>query len=163
MSQKFSLYGELSPDSNLDFFGGIYGVPPERIAQEKKNLAAGLGVPDLSHMRTSALPMGFKQRLALACTLLHDPAVIILDEPTSGVDPVGRREFWAEIIRLGKQGKTILVTTHFMDEAEYCDRIAIMRSGRILALDSPEAVKRAYHAGSLNEAFIRAVEPEDES
>ena len=102
--------------------------------------------------------MGFKQRLALSCTLLHDPDIIILDEPTSGVDPVGRREFWAEIVRLSRRGKTILVTTHFMDEAEYCNRIAIMRSGRILILDTPSAVRQQYGTDNLNEAFIRAVE-----
>ncbi|MCI1209544.1 MAG: ATP-binding cassette domain-containing protein [Treponema sp.] len=158
MSQKFSLYSELTPDSNLDFFGGIYGVPKEQINREKQRLAAELGVPDLSHIRTSSLPMGFKQRLALSCTLLHVPDIIILDEPTSGVDPVGRREFWSEIIRLSRNGKTILVTTHFMDEAEYCDRIVIMRSGGVLALDTPAAVKQRYRAKNLNEAFISAVE-----
>ncbi|MFA6857169.1 MAG: ATP-binding cassette domain-containing protein [Treponema sp.] len=158
MSQKFSLYSELTPDSNLDFFGGIYGTARSRIGQEKKKLASELGVPDLSHIRTSSLPMGFRQRLALSCALLHDPDIIILDEPTSGVDPVGRREFWAEIIRLGREGRTILVTTHFMDEAEYCNRIAIMRSGQVLVLDTPDAVRKRYGTDSLNEAFIRAVE-----
>jgi len=158
MSQKFSLYGDLTPAANLDFFGGIYGVPQEIINGEKSRLAAELGTDGFSHMHTSELPMGFKQRLALSCTLLHEPEIIILDEPTSGVDPVGRRAFWAEILALSRTGKTILVTTHFMDEAEYCSSIAIMRSGELLVLDTPAAVRAAYGTESLNEAFIRAVE-----
>jgi ABC-2 type transport system ATP-binding protein len=158
MSQKFSLYSELTPAANLDFFGGIYGVPQKKINKEKERLSSELGIADFSHMKTSELPMGFKQRLALSCTLLHEPDIIILDEPTSGVDPLGRREFWAEILQLSRMGKTILVTTHFMDEAEYCSSIAIMRSGELLILDTPAAVRETYHTTNLNEAFIRAVE-----
>ncbi len=158
MSQRFSLYGDLSPGENIDFFGSVYGVPPARLEEEKKRVRRELGI-DAGRRGgpASELPLGFKQRLGLACALLHAPPIIVLDEPTSGVDPVGRREFWEEIYDLSSAGRTVLVTTHFMDEAEYCDRIAIMSAGRLIELDTPAAVKAKYRSESLNEAFIAAV------
>ncbi|MEA1910596.1 MAG: ABC transporter ATP-binding protein [Spirochaetota bacterium] len=158
MSQKFSLYTDLSPERNVDFFGDIYGVPLEKIKIKKRLLTKQLDLPSLKNIKTDDLPMGFKQRLGLACALLHDPDVIFLDEPTSGVDPLGRREFWKEIYRLSGLGKTIMVTTHFMDEAEYCDRIAIMNFGRVIDIASPDSIKNKYGAVNLNDAFIRAIE-----
>ena len=158
MSQKFSLYTDLSPDRNMDFFGDIYGVPKEEIKKKKSFLAQQLDVPSLKSIKTADLPMGFKQRLGLACALLHDPDIIFLDEPTSGVDPLGRREFWEEIYRLSAMGKTIMVTTHFMDEAEYCDTIAIMNFGRVIDIASPDLIKDKYKSANLNDAFIRAIE-----
>jgi len=157
MSQKFSLYTDLSPGENMEFFGNIYGVPTQVIRREKQKLADRLELPSLGRIKTSDLPMGFKQRLGLACALLHDPEVIFLDEPTSGVDPLGRRNFWKEIYGLSSNGKTVLVTTHFMDEAEYCDRIAIMNFGRVIDIESPDSIKGKYSSANLNNAFIRAI------
>ncbi|MCD6397902.1 MAG: ABC transporter ATP-binding protein [Spirochaetaceae bacterium] len=158
MSQKFSLYTDLSPERNMDFFGDIYGVPKEEIKKKKSFLAQQLDVPSLKSIKTADLPMGFKQRLGLACALLHDPDIIFLDEPTSGVDPLGRREFWEEIYKLSAMGKTIMVTTHFMDEAEYCDTIAIMNFGRVIDIASPDSIKEKYSSANLNDAFIKAIE-----
>jgi len=158
MSQKFSLYTDLSPERNMDFFGDIYGVASEEIKVKKRFLADQLGLSSLKTIKTADLPMGFKQRLGLTCALLHEPDVIFLDEPTSGVDPLGRREFWKEIYRLSDLGKTVMVTTHFMDEAEYCDRIAIMNFGRIIDIASPDSIKGKYSSANLNDAFIRAIE-----
>ncbi len=161
MSQKFSLYGDLSVEANLDFFGAVYGVPRERIQTEKTRLRNTFG-NDISRGIVSRLPMGFKQRLGLSCSLLHQPPLLFLDEPTSGVDPAGRREFWEDIYDISSQGRTVLVTTHFMDEAEYCDRIAIMSFGRLIDLDTPDVIRAKYGEETLNDAFIRAVE-EDRS
>ncbi len=157
MSQKFSLYSDLSIAGNVDFFGTVYGVPAERIAREKQRLIKELAGGDAKSL-AGDLPLGFKQRLGLACALLHEPPILFLDEPTSGVDPRGRREFWEEIYDLSSSGRTVMVTTHFMDEAEYCDRIAIMSAGRLIDLDTPEKIRDKYQTETLNEAFIRAVE-----
>ena len=157
MSQKFSLYGDLSVAANLDFFGAVYGVDRGRIQEEKLRLEKELEA-DISRGTVARLPMGFKQRLGLACALLHRPPLLFLDEPTSGVDPAGRREFWEEIYDISSAGRTVLVTTHFMDEAEYCDRIAIMSFGRLIDLDTPDNILGKYGADSLNDAFISAVE-----
>lgn len=162
MSQKFSLYGNLSVAQNLDFFAGAYGLTGtlarERIAwsMEEFELQA------FSDQVSSELPLGFKQRLAMACALMHQPEILFLDEPTSGVDPLARREFWQRINTLARQGVTVLVTTHFMEEAEYCDRLAIMAAGRILAAGEPPAIKAlardAEHPEpSMEDAFIRLV------
>ncbi|WP_319478154.1 ABC transporter ATP-binding protein [Marispirochaeta aestuarii] len=162
MSQRFSLYGELSPAANVEFFGTVYGVSRKKIQAEVARLQQELGEAGTGRA-ASELPLGFKQRLGLACALLHDPPIIVLDEPTSGVDPLGRRQFWEEIYSLSGTGHTVLVTTHFMDEAEYCDRIAIMNAGRLIALDTPAAVKARYGATTLNRAFIRAVAEDRET
>jgi ABC-2 type transport system ATP-binding protein len=162
MAQKFSLYGDLSVRQNLEFFAGIYGLTGERkrAAIERMIETFGLGV----YLKSSAamLPLGFKQRLALACAVMHEPAVLFLDEPTSGVDPLTRREFWTHINGLVEKGVTIMVTTHFMDEAEYCDRIALVFRGRVIATGSPDALKTEASAddASLEEAFIELIERE---
>lgn len=156
MSQKFSLYGDLTPEQNIEFFGAVYSVPLTRIKAEKRRVCAELG-DEACTAPAESLPLGFKQRLGLTCALLHEPPIIFLDEPTSGVDPLGRREFWEGIYDLSSAGGTVLVTTHFMDEAEYCHRIAIMSQGRLIDLDTPEAIKTKYDSDTLNNAFIQAV------
>jgi len=163
MSQKFSLYGNLSVSQNLEFFASAYGlageVRRERIAWAEEEFTLAAAADQLS----GDLPLGYKQRLAMACALMHRPEIIFLDEPTSGVDPLARREFWQRINALARQGVTVLVTTHFMEEAEYCDRLAIMAAGRILAMDEPAVIKaRArsldYPEPSMEDAFIRLIE-----
>ncbi len=156
MSQKFSLYGDLTPEQNIEFFGAVYSVPLKRIKAEKRRVRTELG-DEASTAAAERLPLGFKQRLGLTCALLHQPPIVFLDEPTSGVDPLGRREFWEDIYDLSSAGGTVLVTTHFMDEAEYCHRIAIMSQGRLIDLDTPEAIKTKYDSDTLNNAFIQAV------
>ena len=163
MAQKFSLYGDLTVEQNLRFFSGAYGLSGAR--QQAKN-AAMLETFALGPHRASSaseLALGFKQRLALACALMHDPAVLFLDEPTSGVDPVTRREFWSHINGLVQKGVTVMVTTHFMDEAEYCDRIGLVNRGRLFATGTPDELKRAagrdgQEAPSMEEAFIALIE-----
>jgi ABC-2 type transport system ATP-binding protein len=163
MSQKFSLYGNLSVAQNLDFFASAYGLAGaarrSRIdwAQGEFELAAFAG------QLAADLPLGYKQRLAMACALMHRPEILFLDEPTSGVDPLARREFWKRINALARAGVTVMVTTHFMEEAEYCDRLAIMAAGRILATGEPSAIKAMARNAenpepSLEDAFIRLVE-----
>jgi len=162
MSQKFSLYGNLTVAQNLDFFARAYGLAgtarAERTAWALQEFALAAAADQLS----GELPLGYKQRLAMACALMHGPEILFLDEPTSGVDPLARREFWRRINALSRAGVTVLVTTHFMEEAEYCDRLAIMAAGRILALDEPAAIRdRARSADlpapSLEDAFIRLI------
>lgn len=168
MAQKFSLYGNLSVERNLTFFSGIYGLKGR--AREGK-VAQMLESFDLSrYRRTNAgdLPLGFKQRLALACALMHEPPLIFLDEPTSGVDPVTRREFWMHINALVDKGVTVMVTTHFMDEAEYCDRIALIYHGRMIAAGPPDQLKRQVADKDLpdptfEDAFIRLIERDDKA
>ena len=151
MSQKFSLYPDLTVRENLEFFGGVYGVPREKL-QERIAWAldmAGLG--ERKNEITQSLPGGYKQRLALGAALLHEPEMIFLDEPTAGVAPAARRSFWDLIRQMASRGVTVFVTTHYMDEAEHCDRIALMSRGRIVALDTPEALKRNALDGRLVE------------
>jgi ABC-2 type transport system ATP-binding protein len=149
MSQKFSLYDDLTVAENIDFFSGIYGVA-RHLRAERKSLALELsGLTERQEALTRNLPGGFKQRLALACAILHEPPVLFLDEPTSGVDPIARRDFWELIYQLSAKGHTIFVSTHYMDEAEYCNRIALMYRGAVIALDSPTALKRHLGGSSL--------------
>ena len=168
MSQKFSLYGTLSARQNLEFFSGIYGLTGARrkTAIERMIDIFALG----PHLAASAdtLPLGFKQRLALACAVMHEPPVLFLDEPTSGVDPITRREFWTHINGMVERGVTIMITTHFMDEAEYCDRIALVYRGRVIAIDSPDALKSGASSAeapdpSLEDAFITLVERSEQA
>jgi ABC-type multidrug transport system ATPase subunit len=166
MAQKFSLYGDLSTRQNLDFFSGVYGL---RGARRKQAIDHAVDAFELGpYLATSAgeLPLGFKQRLALACAVLHDPPVLFLDEPTSGVDPLTRREFWSHINAMVERGVTVLVTTHFLDEAEYCDRIALVYKGRVIASGSPDDLKDEARTEELPEptledAFISLVEAFD--
>ncbi len=141
MSQRFSLYNDLTVEENLNFFAGVYGVHGER-REERKDFALRMaGLEGRRDSVTAVLPAGFKQRLALGCAILHEPRVVFLDEPTSGVDPVARREFWDLIYSLSEAGRTIIVSTHYMDEAEYCHRLALMHRGRVVALGTPMELK----------------------
>jgi ABC-2 type transport system ATP-binding protein len=151
MSQKFSLYDELTVGENIDFFGGIYGLAGSRMAARKKWVLEMAGLGDRSGTRTGLLPGGWKQRLALGCAILHEPPIVFLDEPTSGVDPESRRRFWDLIHSLASGGVTVLVTTHYMDEAEYCDRIGVIHLGKLIALDSPRGLKTSRMKGVLFE------------
>jgi ABC-type multidrug transport system ATPase subunit len=164
MAQKFSLYGDLSVRQNLDFFAGIYGLAQGGVPVIERMVAA-FGLEPYCDVNADALPLGFKQRLALACATMHDPAVLFLDEPTSGVDPLTRREFWGHINALVGRGVTVVVTTHFMDEAEYCDRIGLVYQGRLIAEGSPDQLKAetrnaAHPDPTLEDAFIALVEGE---
>jgi ABC-2 type transport system ATP-binding protein len=157
MSQKFSLYSDLTVSDNLYLFGSIYGLSGGALRARTEEMATFLDMKELLPRITGALPWGWQQRLSLACANLHRPEVLFLDEPTGSVDPVSRRTFWDYIYTLSQQGTTVFVTTHHMDEAEYCNRISIMVAGRIAAIDSPVNLKKQQNAQSLQEAFIRIV------
>lgn len=157
MSQKFSLYNDLTIQENIDFYGGIYGLSKLEIKRKKEEIAEKLQLGEIMTRLTGEIPVGFKQKLALACSMLHDPSLIFLDEPTSGVDPKVRRDFWSVINNLAKEGKTIFVTTHFMDEAEYCHRISIMHQGVIIALDNPHEMKKKHGLNSIQDIFISLI------
>jgi drug efflux transport system ATP-binding protein len=144
MSQKFSLYLDLPVEENLLFFGGAYGLAGRALATRAAEVLELTGLRDLGGAITGELPGGIRQRLALACAILHRPAIVFLDEPTAGVDPVARREFWRLIRDLARAGTTVFVTTHYLDEAEYCRRIGLMVDGRLVALDTPAALKRTW-------------------
>ncbi len=149
MSQKFSLYDDLTVEENIEFFGGIYGVAPENLSVRRDYVLKMAGLEDKRKTMTRLLAGGWKQRLALGCAILHEPPVLFLDEPTSGVDPMARRNFWDLIYTLAAAGHTIFVTTHYMDEAEYCHRIALMYGGRVIALGSPAELKKSLGTGRL--------------
>jgi len=151
MSQKFSLYLDLTVQENLTFFGGAYGWFGRRLRARSESLLQELELGPLSGELTAELPAGLRQRLSLACALIHEPRVVFLDEPTAGVDPEARRTFWRLIRRLAKTGTTIFVTTHYLDEAEYCDRVGLMAAGELAALDTPANLKRAFLPGRLME------------
>jgi ABC-type multidrug transport system ATPase subunit len=166
MAQKFSLYGDLSTRQNLDFFSGVYGLSGARRRRAVDRLVDAFEFGPYLATNAGELPLGFKQRLALACAVLHDPPVLFLDEPTSGVDPLTRREFWSHINAMVERGVTVLVTTHFLDEAEYCDRIALVYRGRVIASGSPDDLKDRARTEELPEptledAFIGLVEKSD--
>ncbi len=149
MSQKFSLYDDLRVDENIEFFGGVYGLSEERLAERRDYVLQMAGLEDKRETLTRLLAGGWKQRLALGCAILHEPPILFLDEPTSGVDPIARRNFWELIYQLSNAGHTIFVTTHYMDEAEYCHRVALMYGGKIIALGSPEELKKSLGEGHL--------------
>jgi len=157
MSQKFSLYNDLTISENIEFYGGIYGLSRSRIAEKRYTILQDLNLLSRENSISRDLPPGFKQGLALSTAMLHDPAIVFLDEPTSGVDPVSRRFFWDLIQQAAAGGITVFVTTHFMDEAEYCNRISIMSAGRIIALDTPEELKRKYQQNSIQQVFVELV------
>ncbi|MBM3785709.1 MAG: ABC transporter ATP-binding protein [Acidobacteria bacterium] len=161
MSQKFSLYDDLTVEENLSFFCGIYGVQTDRRPERIRYALEMAGLRDERGKMTRLLAGGWKQRLALGAAILHDPPVLFLDEPTSGVDPIARRAFWDLIAGLSEAGRTIFVTTHYMDEAEYCHRLALLYRGKMIAMDSPRALKESMQAPSMEEVFIRAIERED--
>jgi len=157
MSQKFSLYEELTVSENLEFFGGIYGLSPGQVRLKAKECATALGLEKFFGRRTREIPLGLKQRLALTCAVLHGPHVLFLDEPTAGVDPISRRDFWTLIHDLAGRGTTVFVTTHYMDEAEYCNRLAIMHNGKIAAIGTPKSLKDRYQKKNIEETFIGLV------
>ena len=149
MSQKFSLYDDLTVEENIDFFAGVYGVPRDRRAERKRYVLEMAGLGERRKDLTRQLSGGWKQRLALGCAILHEPPILFLDEPTSGVDPIARRAFWDLIYQLSAAGRTVFVSTHYMDEAEYCHRLALMHRGRVIALGAPAALKRDLHRYAL--------------
>lgn len=155
MSQKFALYDDLTVRENVRFFGGIYGLKRRVIKEKTEQLLEELALKSVEKQMVGSLPLGWKQRLAFSVALLHDPRIVFLDEPTGGVDPITRRQFWEMIYKAAAGGVTVFVTTHYMDEAEYCDRVSIMVDGKIEALDTPGNLKRAYSAGSMDEVFLK--------
>ena len=160
VAQKFSLYGTLTVDENLEFYGGAYGLSDERLAERMRDVKEQFDLLEMSDKEAGELPGGYKQRLSMAAALLHEPLIIFLDEPTSGIDPLARRNFWQQITELAAEGKTIIVTTHFMEEAEYCDRIMIQDQGKMLAIGTPSEIRAqaGIEAVDMNEAFIAIVE-----
>ena len=158
MSQRFSLYDDLKVRENMFFFGGIYGLSRSQVRDRIAELDVSLNLSQMENRKTVSLPLGFKQRLALACAILHKPPILFLDEPTGGVDPIARRYFWDLISNLADAGTTVFVTTHYMDEAEYCHRLSIMHKGRIVEMDSPAAIKKKYNMTSIQDIFIHLVD-----
>ncbi len=161
MSQKFSLYDDLTVEENIEFFAGIYGVPRGIRAQRAREVLKMALLEDKRGLLTRELAGGWKQRLALGCATLHDPPILFLDEPTSGVDPLARRAFWDFIYDLAAAGRTVFVTTHYMEEAEYCHRVALMHRGRIIALGSPRELKGLLGRPTMEEVFVAAIEREE--
>ena len=155
MSQKFSLYEDLTVKENIQLYGGIYGLPGRQIRKKTAELIEGLQLTQAAGALVGSLPLGWKQKLSFSVAIMHEPDIVFLDEPTGGVDPITRRQFWEMIYQAASGGVTVFVTTHYMDEAEYCDRISIMVAGRIEALDSPSRLKEQYHADSMNEVFLK--------
>jgi ABC-2 type transport system ATP-binding protein len=151
MSQKFSLYEELTVEENLDFYAGVYNLPQKNIAEKKKEILKMADLEGREHLIVSNLSGGWKQRLALGCSIIHEPDILLLDEPTGGVDPIARRQFWDIIYNLSKKGVTILVTTHYMDEAEHCNSIGFLYYGNILSLDTPNNMKEKVIDGDIIE------------
>ena len=153
MSQKFSLYEDLTVAENIRFFGGIYGLSNRQLKEKGDHLVQKLGLEQESRTLVRSLPLGWKQKLAFSVAILHEPKIVFLDEPTGGVDPVTRRQFWDLIYDASDKGITIFVTTHYMDEAEYCNRVSMMVDGSIKALDSPAKLKERFSAGSMDDVF----------
>ena len=153
MSQKFSLYEDLTVIENIQFFGGIYGLSDKALKSKSEELLDQLGLKSESKKLVGSLPLGWKQKLSFSVAVLHQPKIVFLYEPTGGVDPVTRRQFWDLIYDAADKGITVFVTTHYMDEAEYCNRISIMVDGRIRALDSPTNLKKQFSANSMDEVF----------
>jgi ABC-2 type transport system ATP-binding protein len=155
MSQKFSLYDNLSILENIEFYGGVYGVSRAEIKLRSKQLMDTLGLEKEAKKLVGSLPLGWKQKLAFSVAIFHRPKIVFLDEPTGGVDPIARRQFWEMIYQAAADGITIFVTTHYMDEAEYCDRITVMVDGRVEALDTPSNLKKQFHADSMDDVFYQ--------
>ena len=155
MSQKFSLYDDLTSEENIQFYGGIYGIPNKELDKKMDEVIESVGLREVRKKLVRSLPLGWKQKLAFSIAILHNPKIVFLDEPTGGVDPVTRRQFWEKIYEVSDQGITVFVTTHYMDEAEYCDRISIMVDGRIDAIGSPRKLKEDFSADSIEEVFIQ--------
>ncbi|GAA4241400.1 ABC transporter ATP-binding protein [Winogradskyella damuponensis] len=155
MSQKFALYDDLTVKENITFFGGIYGLSRKSIKEKSAILIEELGLEKVASKLVGSLPLGWKQKLSFSVSLLHDPKIVFLDEPTGGVDPITRRQFWEMIYKAAHQGTTVFVTTHYMDEAEYCDRVSIMVNGKIEALDTPKKLKQQFNVANMNDVFLK--------
>ena len=161
MSQLFSLYADLTVEENIAFFSGLYGVPRPRRAARRDWVLAMAGLEGAERKITGELALGFKQRLALGCAVLHEPPLLFLDEPTSGVDPLSRRRFWELIATLAGGGTTVFVSTHYMDEAEYCHRLALMYRGKVVALGSPAELRQSAGMATMEEVFVSIIEREE--
>jgi ABC-2 type transport system ATP-binding protein len=159
MSQRFSLYEDLTVRENITLYGGIYDLSDRDIRDRTGRMLASLGLEHAADQFVRAIPLGWRQKLAFSVALLHEPRVVFLDEPTSGVDPITRRQFWELIYEAAGRGTTALVTTHYLDEAEYCDRISIMVAGRIAAIGTPGELKRRFDATSIDDLFVQLARP----
>ena len=155
MSQKFSLYEDLSVKENIRFYGGIYGLSNQQIREKMDAILKKLDLTNYANAKVQSLPLGWKQKLAFSVAIIHDPQIVFLDEPTGGVDPVTRRRFWEMMYEAAAKGMTVFVTTHYMDEAEYCHRVSIMVDGKIAALDTPENLKKQFGAADMYEVFLK--------
>jgi ABC-2 type transport system ATP-binding protein len=162
MSQRFSLYEDLTVTENIELYGGIYGMTMKEIRPRTEMLLKRLSFTEYSDSLIKSLPLGLRQKLAFAVAVFHDPEIVFLDEPTSGVDPITRRQFWEMIYETASEGITVFVTTHYMDEAEYCDRVTIMNEGRIVALDTPANLRNKYGTTSVEELFVKITRPQKE-
>jgi ABC-2 type transport system ATP-binding protein len=160
MSQRFSLYEDLTPRENIRLYGGIYGLTAAAIRERTGSVLERLGLARVANDPVRRLPLGWRQKLAFSVALVHEPRIVFLDEPTSGVDPVTRRQFWELIYEAAASGTTVLVTTHYMDEAEYCDRISIMVAGRIAAMGTPADLKQQFTVESIDELFVQLARPD---
>jgi len=159
MSQRFSLYEDMTPAENIRLYGGIYGLSRAEIRERTAQMLERLGLTSVGRTLVRGLPLGWRQKLAFSVALVHQPSIVFLDEPTSGVDPITRRQFWELIYEAAAGGTTIFVTTHYMDEAEYCDRISIMVSGRIGAMGTPADLKRDFQVPSIDDLFVQLARP----
>ena len=159
MAQRFSLYEDLTVIENIQFYGGIYGLRRNMLNERAEELIAELGMESFRKKLIKNIPLGWKQKLALSVAMIHKPKIVFLDEPTSGVDPITRRQFWDLIYNAAAKGTTVFVTTHYMDESEYCDRVSIMVDGKIEALDTPANLKKQFGVHSMDEVFVRLARP----
>ncbi len=159
MSQKFSLYEDLTVKENIMLYGGIYGMSKSLIKERTESLLEKLNFREYGNKLIADLPLGLRQKLAFSIAVFHEPKIVFLDEPTGGVDPITRRQFWEMIYETASRGITLFVTTHYMDEAEYCDRISIMSEAKIVALDTPENLKKLYNAATVEDVFIKIARP----
>jgi len=159
MSQKFSLYEDLTVKENIDFYGGVYGLSRERRREKTEFLIDLLKIEEARNKLIKSLPLGWKQKLAFSIAIIHEPKIVFLDEPTGGVDPITRRQFWDMIYEAADRNVTVFVTTHYMDEAEYCNRVSMMVDGRIAALDKPEKLKEQFGVGTMHEVFVKLARP----
>ncbi|MBB6461175.1 ABC transporter ATP-binding protein [Flammeovirga kamogawensis] len=161
MSQKFSLYDDLTLLENIHFFGGIYGLSKEELKDRSNDMIQRLGLSDVSHKLLKEVPLGWKQKIAFSVATIHHPKVVFLDEPTGGVDPITRRQFWELIYEASDSGTTVFVTTHYMDEAEYCNRISMMVDGKIAGYGSPKELKKEFNADNMDEVFVKIARGEN--
>lgn len=157
MSQKFSLYEDLTVAENFIFYAGVYGVPYKEIRPRMQKVLKQVGLVEYQDKFVRDMPLGWKQKVAFCVATFHNPAIVFLDEPTSGVDPIARRNFWEQIFKTANEGVTVFITTHYMDEAEYCDRVSIMDKGEIAALDTPENLKAQYEVDNMYNLFLKIV------